>query len=155
MNKFWVLIIMLIFVSGCGKAPKPSEVDRVDVESVENTAVQEEPVEPPPNIEDLTEEEIMQWEEESDRQEAEDLGLITFSEIAQHNIADDCWLVIGGQVFDVTEFITTHAEGQSIVRGCGQDATELFALMVMSSEILDSNSLDMILAEYFLGDIER
>lgn len=51
---------------------------------------------------------------------------ITMEEVAQHNDADDCWMVIDGNVYDVTEYISSHPGGQEITRGCGIDASRYF-----------------------------
>lgn len=51
---------------------------------------------------------------------------ITLEEIAKHATQDDCWMAINGNVYDVTDFISSHPGGQAIVFGCGKDATELF-----------------------------
>ncbi|KXK26085.1 MAG: Soluble cytochrome b558 [candidate division WS6 bacterium OLB20] len=53
---------------------------------------------------------------------------ISRSELALHNTADDCWLAIDGRVYDVTSYVVRHPGGaEQITRGCGQDATQLFA----------------------------
>ncbi len=51
----------------------------------------------------------------------------SLSEVKQHNQAHDCWLVIDGKVYDVTEMIETHSGGKDkIVPVCGTDATIYF-----------------------------
>jgi cytochrome b involved in lipid metabolism len=52
--------------------------------------------------------------------------IISAAELAKHNNAQDCWLAIEGKVYNVTNFIPGHPGGDSIVRGCGQDATAMF-----------------------------
>ena len=52
------------------------------------------------------------------------------AEIAKHNSAEDCWLLINDKVYDVTPYIAdaTHPGGAAILKGCGQaNGTELFA----------------------------
>ena len=34
-----------------------------------------------------------------------DTGLIPFSEVEKHNTSDDCWCVISGKIYDLTDFI--------------------------------------------------
>jgi len=53
--------------------------------------------------------------------------IYSLADVAKHNSVDDCWLVIKGTVYDVTTYIPKHPGGQEILRGCGRDATELFA----------------------------
>ena len=52
----------------------------------------------------------------------------TFSmdEIATHSSKTDCWTVISGQVYNLTDFINSHPGGNEVVRACGIDATTLF-----------------------------
>ncbi len=50
--------------------------------------------------------------------------LVSYEEVQRHNTADDCWLVINGQVYDVTAFLNLHPGGkQVILKMAGQDAT--------------------------------
>lgn len=43
-----------------------------------------------------------------------------------HNKASDCWITIDYIVFNVTDYLKLHPNEKSILRSCGQDATELF-----------------------------
>ena len=52
----------------------------------------------------------------------------TLAEIAAHNSPSDCWVVIHGQVYDVTEFLTRHPGGAQ--RECG------FFAFVLGVELL-------------------
>jgi cytochrome b involved in lipid metabolism len=51
---------------------------------------------------------------------------ITLSEVAKHTTASDCWMVINGNVYDVTGYIPGHPGGDQILLGCGKDATSMF-----------------------------
>lgn len=49
----------------------------------------------------------------------------TWAEIRKHNRIDDCWLVVRGSVYNVTEAIPKHPAGaKAILRHGGTDATE-------------------------------
>jgi cytochrome b involved in lipid metabolism len=49
---------------------------------------------------------------------------LSWAEIAKHNTANDCWLVVKDVVYDVTPFIALHPAGEkAIVRHGGTDAT--------------------------------
>lgn len=50
----------------------------------------------------------------------------TIDEVASHNSKTDCWTVISGQVYELTDFINRHPGGDEILRACGTDATTLF-----------------------------
>ncbi|MFZ6015622.1 MAG: cytochrome b5 domain-containing protein [Patescibacteria group bacterium] len=49
----------------------------------------------------------------------------TLDEVAEHNVKEDCWLVIEGLVYDVTNY-TMHPGGDILYEECGKDATESF-----------------------------
>ncbi|KZO91367.1 L-mandelate dehydrogenase [Calocera viscosa TUFC12733] len=52
---------------------------------------------------------------------------IPFNEVQLHNTRDDCWVVIDGEVYDVTHFLADHPGGTaSILRMAGKDATDVF-----------------------------
>lgn len=37
--------------------------------------------------------------------------LISVEEISKHNNVDDCWIVVDGKVWDITEFAPEHPGG--------------------------------------------
>lgn len=45
----------------------------------------------------------------------------TAAEVAKHNSADDCWLIIDGKVYDVTSYVSEHPGELSIAKKAGQD----------------------------------
>lgn len=61
-----------------------------------------------------------------DKQNPDQAKVYTLSEVAQHASKDDCWAIISGDVYDLTEFINRHPGGDEILRACGTDATTLF-----------------------------
>ena len=61
-----------------------------------------------------------------DNQTSDQAKAYTLSEVAQHASRDDCWAIISGDVYDLTEFINRHPGGDEILRACGTDATTLF-----------------------------
>lgn len=57
-------------------------------------------------------------------------GEFTKEEVAKHNKPDDCWVIIDGQVLDVTNFLEDHPGGaKAILLYAGRDATEEFAMI--------------------------
>lgn len=54
-------------------------------------------------------------------------GGITMAVVATHNTASSCWTVIGGNVYDLTSWISQHPGGaRAITQLCGTDGTALF-----------------------------
>ncbi|KAK4705069.1 L-lactate dehydrogenase (cytochrome), partial [Phenoliferia sp. Uapishka_3] len=48
-------------------------------------------------------------------------------DVGAHRTKDDCWIILDGQVWDVTEFLEQHpGGGEVIVKHAGQDVSELF-----------------------------
>jgi predicted heme/steroid binding protein len=54
----------------------------------------------------------------------------TVDEVAAHNKKDDIWVIIDGQVLDVTNFLPDHPGGEkAIILYAGRDATEEFNML--------------------------
>jgi cytochrome b involved in lipid metabolism len=54
----------------------------------------------------------------------------TLAEVAQHKTEKDCWVVVNGQVLDVTTFLKDHPGGkQAILLYAGKDATSEFNML--------------------------
>lgn len=54
----------------------------------------------------------------------------TLADVGKHNKPDDCWVVVNGQVLDVTDFLPDHPGGKkAILIYAGRDATEEFNMM--------------------------
>ncbi|KAK0662297.1 Cytochrome b2 [Lasiodiplodia hormozganensis] len=50
---------------------------------------------------------------------------ITGEEVAKHNSAESCWVIVHGRAYDVTEFLPEHPGGMKIIlKYAGKDATE-------------------------------
>mmetsp|Transcript_975 Transcript_975/g.1305 ORF Transcript_975/g.1305 Transcript_975/m.1305 type:complete len:517 (-) Transcript_975:50-1600(-) len=55
------------------------------------------------------------------------MASITQEEVAKHNKADDAWIIVDGDVYDVTKFAGVHPGGtQILLEYAGKDATEDF-----------------------------
>lgn len=49
------------------------------------------------------------------------------TEVAKHNNDGDCWVIIHGKAYDVTEFKEDHPGGKQIIlKWAGKDATEIY-----------------------------
>ncbi|ODQ52508.1 hypothetical protein SAICODRAFT_93394 [Saitoella complicata NRRL Y-17804] len=52
---------------------------------------------------------------------------LTGEEVAKHNSKDDCWVIIHGKAYDVTNFLPDHPGGQAIIlKYAGKDATAAY-----------------------------
>lgn len=80
----------------------------------------------------------------------------TLDQIAEHNNADDCWMVLSGKVYDFTDYIknSSHPGGKTILQGCGQDATELFETRPMGSGTAHSSRARSFHDQYYIGDLQ-
>ncbi|KAH7345088.1 FMN-dependent dehydrogenase-domain-containing protein [Rhizoctonia solani] len=53
--------------------------------------------------------------------------LIPFDEVQKHNTRDSCWVIINGEIYDVTGFLNDHPGGIGpILKVAGSDATRVF-----------------------------
>lgn len=50
----------------------------------------------------------------------------TWSEIEKHNTVDDCWTVIRGNVYDITDYAKVHHGGDIIYKYAGKTADDVF-----------------------------
>lgn len=75
-------------------------------------------------------------------------------EVALHNSERSCWLVLRGQVYDVTAFIPVHPGGRAILQGCGRDATRLFETRPMGSGTAHSSGAAETADRYYAGRLE-
>jgi L-lactate dehydrogenase (cytochrome) len=52
---------------------------------------------------------------------------LTGTEVAKHNGPQDCWVIVHGRAYDVTDFLPEHPGGMKIIlKYAGKDATEEF-----------------------------
>jgi Cytochrome b involved in lipid metabolism len=80
---------------------------------------------------------------------------LTMAVVAQHNTADDCWLVINNNIYNVTDYIPNHPGGdQHIIDYCGKDATTAFETKGGSGKT-HSDQARQILAQFYIGDLAR
>merc|ERR1719482_479021 len=69
-------------------------------------------------------------EEEEEEEEEGGGGGYSMEEVAKHTSKTDCWVVVSGQVLDVTKFLSEHPGGElAILTFGGKDATEEFNMI--------------------------
>ena len=73
----------------------------------------------------------------------------TWAEVARHRQRDDCWTVIDGKVYDLTDFMAQHPGGTGpILAHAGTDVSELFAA-------IHAYEAHVLKAAYVIGYIGR
>lgn len=64
-------------------------------------------------------------------------GKIHGNEVAKHSTNEDCWVVIHGRAYDVTDFKEEHPGGKAVIlKWAGKDATETYE-PIHAPDILD------------------
>ncbi len=101
-------------------------------------------------------------EEESDQTAggtSEAASGITMAEVGMHTSESDCWTVIEGSVYDITEYIPRHPGGEEILQACGVDGTTLFTTRTtedgesVGSGEPHSSKAQSQLAQFKVGDL--
>jgi len=78
----------------------------------------------------------------------------TLATVARHARADDCWMVIDGQVYDLTAYIPQHPTAPSIVTTwCGQEATQAYHTKMLGRP--HSPFADSLLPKYRIGTLTQ
>merc|ERR1719356_321146 len=74
-------------------------------------------------------------------------GGYTVEEVAKHNKKDDCWVILGGKVLDVTNFLSSHPGGElAILTFAGKDATEEFD-MIHPPDVIGKYAPDAVIGQ--------
>jgi cytochrome b involved in lipid metabolism len=72
-------------------------------------------------------------------------GGYTMEEVAKHTSKSDCWVVVAGQVLNVTKFLGEHPGGElAILTFAGKDATEEFN-MIHPPDVIGKYAPDAII----------
>ncbi|ODN81596.1 hypothetical protein L202_02008 [Cryptococcus amylolentus CBS 6039] len=75
--------------------------------------------------------------------------LISFEEVQKHNKADDCWVIINGKIYDVTDFMENHPGGPEIIlANAGKDASKIFG------PIHYPDALEMLDEDQHIGPVD-
>lgn len=80
------------------------------------------------------------------------LETYTLEQVAIHNKPADCWMVIEGQVYDLSSYLPSHDRMLDIRSWCGRDATDDYNDKA-GQDLDHSPRADQMLAEYQIGDL--
>ncbi|GAB4027871.1 MAG: hypothetical protein Fur0011_6870 [Candidatus Microgenomates bacterium] len=78
----------------------------------------------------------------------------SMAELSTHNNKEDCWLLLNGKIYDVTPYVESgfHPGKDSILMGCGKDATEIFNNRPNGSGSHSERARKM-LSKYYKGEL--
>ncbi|MCL7027914.1 hypothetical protein MKW94_013056 [Papaver nudicaule] len=75
------------------------------------------------------------------------MKIYSYEDLSRHNQIKDCWLLISGKVYDVTQFMNDHPRGDQVLLSTA-DATEDF------DDVGHSESAKEMLVKYYIGEID-
>ena len=79
--------------------------------------------------------------------------ILDATEVAKHNTASDCWLIINNKVYSVASYLSSHPGGVGAITAyCGRDATTAFNTKGGTGHSAYANSL---LGQYYIGDLNQ
>jgi len=80
------------------------------------------------------------------------VNTLTKEEIAKHNSASDCWIIVQGSAYAVTGFLNIHPGGAAAIAPyCGADATQAF--LTQGGQGTHSAVADQQLATLLIGKV--
>ncbi len=78
---------------------------------------------------------------------------ISLQDVAEHNNAASCWIVVDGIVYDVTTYLSKHpAEPEVLLAWCGKEATQAWETKAGTGDSHSSRA-DALLAAYAIGSL--
>ena len=122
---------LLIILVGCNPTTSDEQPDTLNVKNL-----------------DIQKDEVMA----EDTVIEEEKSVFTIEDISSHNSKEDCWLIIHGEVYDVSNY-DTHPGGDAIYEGCGIDSTQLFETRPMGSGTPHSQKARRFLENFYIGDL--
>lgn len=78
----------------------------------------------------------------------------TTAEVSQHATETDCWMTIDQKVYNVTDYVTDHPGGKSILKACGVEASDLF-YGTGGVSYMHSDDAKSLLSDYQIGVVQN
>lgn len=83
-----------------------------------------------------------------------EITTLTAAEVKKHSTAEDCWLIIENNVYNVTGFLNSHPGGAFLVaKYCGSDASAPFNSRDRNPPELHSGFARDLLRSYYIGPL--
>lgn len=82
-------------------------------------------------------------------------NMISMQEVTMHMEPTDCWMVLDGKVYDVSNFGEKHAGGKAVYEACGKDGTVLFNTRPMGTGTPHSDKARLFLPKFYIGDLSE
>lgn len=80
--------------------------------------------------------------------------ILTSTEVAKHNTNSDCWLVISNNVYNLTNYLSSHPGGISTISPyCGKDGTQGFA--TRGGTGTHSSFASSLFGNYLIGSLNQ
>jgi cytochrome b involved in lipid metabolism len=81
------------------------------------------------------------------------LQVYNLVQVGKHDKKEDCWMVIEGQVYDVTSYLPAHPSDPAIVLPwCGKEATQAWQTKTIGRP--HSNRAAHLLSKYHIGKLQ-
>ncbi|XP_058080911.1 cytochrome b5 [Magnolia sinica] len=75
--------------------------------------------------------------------------LFSLKEASEHNSKEDCWVIVSGKVYDVTNYLDEHPGGDDVlINAAGKDATDEF------EDAGHSKSARELMQDYCIGEVD-
>lgn len=75
----------------------------------------------------------------------------TLADVSAHAQPSDCWTIVRGKVYNITDFVNGHPGGPGILAACGIDGTTLFE--TRSGNGPHPPSAEKTLEKYYAGEL--
>lgn len=75
--------------------------------------------------------------------------VFTLADCQKHRDREDCWVIVDGKVYDVSEFLEEHPGGDEVLLSAtGKDATDDF------EDVGHSDGARELMKKYLIGDMD-
>jgi len=76
-------------------------------------------------------------------------SILNVENVSIHNTQEDCWTIINGKVYDISDFVSIYMGDLEIVELCGIDGSNMF-----KNKSGDNKVAKNTLENYYIGDLK-